>query len=203
MPKIKALILIAGKPGSGKTTLLKMADDKQVDLGDFRTMDCSDELKKYKSLCGDESILVKMRSGELLEASLVNKIIRQSLQDVEERVLLLSGFPRNLEQREFLTDILKSNDNNLSEAQLFIISVDVTDEVALQRMSDRGRGDDSNASVRLKYYQGLRETKFDEHISSHAQREVKLISIDNSLVQKEDFVKRCREVLESIRDEIS
>lgn len=122
------IIVLIGSPGSGKGTqgniLAKRLNIPCVSIGDiFRQMVASKDpiglsLKGY------------MDQGKLVPSELVNKTVQDFLsEDVNQKGCILDGYPRNLEQAKFLSE--------LSNQSKKIIFFDIEDELVLQRIAGR------------------------------------------------------------------
>ncbi len=122
------IIVLIGPPGSGKGTqgniLAKKLNIPCVSLGDlFRKMAAGKD---------EDGLLVKsyMDQGKLVPTSLVNKVLQKFLSaDINSRGCVLDGYPRNLEQAEFLY--------KLGHQNIKIIFFDIEDSLVLQRITGR------------------------------------------------------------------
>lgn len=122
------IIVLIGSPGSGKGTqgniLAKKLNIPFVSIGDmFRQMIANkDEIGL--------SVKSYMDRGELAPTELVNKIVQKFLStDPNKNGCVLDGYPRNLEQVEFL--------NKIGFRNIKIIFFDIEDTLVLQRIAGR------------------------------------------------------------------
>lgn len=98
-------ILLIGPPGAGKGTQSEEIVDRfgveHVTTGDAlranKDMDISDMGFEY------DTPREYMEAGDLVPDAVVNEIVRTALEDADGYVL--DGYPRNLEQAEYLDDI--------------------------------------------------------------------------------------------------
>lgn len=121
-------ILLLGAPGSGKGTLseylVKQHKFVHVSTGDiFRktielNLEFANELKSY------------MLKGDLVPDDLTNKIVKNYLQDLvkQNHSIVLDGYPRTIEQAEFLNNILELDK---------VFYLDVNHEILEKRLTGR------------------------------------------------------------------
>ena len=98
---IKKVILLIGPPGSGKGTQGKILAEKLM----LPHISTGDIFRKIATNNTDESRLLYeyMDSGKLVPSELVNKIVKTAiLSDDYKKGCILDGYPRNLEQAEYL-----------------------------------------------------------------------------------------------------
>jgi adenylate kinase len=122
------IIVLIGPPGSGKGTQGRLLAEK-LNLPHISTGDMFRESIKF----GDEQgLLVKkyMEEGKLVPAILVNQIVQKSLsQDLYKDGCILDGYPRNLEQVEFLKKFITQD--------IKVIFFDIDDQVVIERVLGR------------------------------------------------------------------
>ena len=101
----KINILIFGPPGSGKGTQCRILSETYSTILVIST---GDLLRNEAKLDTDTGKRVRsiMASGDLVDDDLVCEMFAKSIAKVKNG-FLLDGFPRNLSQAEFLTEILK------------------------------------------------------------------------------------------------
>ena len=124
----KKIILLIGPPGSGKGTQGKLLAEKLM----LPHISTGDIFRKIAINNTDESrILHKyMDSGKLVPSELVNRIVKQVLlSDDYKNGCVLDGYPRNLEQAEYLGKNV--------EAEISCVFFNVVDEVAIKRIAGR------------------------------------------------------------------
>lgn len=86
-----------------------------------------------------------MNAGELVPDELILGLIHERLDQTDAQGgWILDGFPRNLAQAGFLTDLLEE----IAQPADFVINLDVTDEVIVTRLLSRGRQDDEESVIR-------------------------------------------------------
>jgi len=135
-------IVLLGPPGSGKGTLGKQLSQKyEYEL--ISTGDILRDEKKSGSEIG-KKINDILGKGNLVSDEIVNKIIKNKIGIYQylDGQFILDGFPRNIQQAEFLDTI---GDIGL------VIYLEVSDNIIRQRVLERGktsgREDDQNVDI--------------------------------------------------------
>ncbi len=149
---MKKLFLIIGAPGSGKTTDAEIIAEKNSDtIAHYSTGD----LLRAEIASGSElgkTIESFTSKGNLVPLDIVINTIVSAIKSSSKNIILIDGFPRSVEQMEALDSILK----NESEVELVsVIEVEVSEDVAKDRVLGRARGADDNEEVfynRMKVY---------------------------------------------------
>ena len=126
----KTLIFL-GAPGAGKgTQAQRLSEDKgfiQVSTGDILRANVKEgtelgkEAKKY------------MEAGKLVPDKLIIAMVEEKLKELEDRDIILDGFPRTVKQAEALEELLNNVGRNLDVVILF----DVSDEEVIRRITGR------------------------------------------------------------------
>lgn len=140
---MKSLFLIIGAPGSGKTTdasLIAQANDNMVhySTGDL----LRSEIAKKSEL--GKKINDYISKGNLVPLEIVTSTIVDAIKNSKQDYIIIDGYPRSVEQMTELDKILSKNG---SVALKGVIEVDVSKEVAEERVLGRARGDDDNKEV--------------------------------------------------------
>ncbi len=141
---MKKLFLIIGAPGSGKTTdaelIAKRNSDKIVHYS-------TGDLLRAEVASGSElgqTIKSYIDNGNLVPLEIVINTIKSAIEKADKDIVLIDGFPRSVEQMKALDEMLKNTD----EIELVsVIEVEVSEEVARERVLGRARGADDNEEV--------------------------------------------------------
>ncbi len=149
---MKKLFLIIGAPGSGKTTDAEIIAANNPDtIAHYSTGD----LLRAEVASGTPlgaTIDSYISKGELVPLEIVIDTIVNAIKKSDKPVILIDGFPRSVEQMKALDEILSKEPDVELEA---VIEVDVSEEVAKERVLGRARGADDNEEVfknRMKVY---------------------------------------------------
>lgn len=139
-------LIFLGPPGAGKGTQAKIL----ADLLKIPHISTGDILRK--ALASQTPLGQKaqnyMDKGELVPDDLLFDLIRDRLSqpDAVESGWILDGFPRNVSQASFLENLLQE----LNQSCDRVIYLEVPDEVLVSRLLERGRQDDSQATIRRR-----------------------------------------------------
>ncbi|WP_457596595.1 adenylate kinase [Hydrogenimonas sp.] len=149
---MKKLFLIIGAPGSGKTTDAEIIAANNPDLiAHYSTGDLLRAEVASGSPLG-ATIDSYISKGNLVPLEIVIDTIVGAIKRSDKPVILIDGFPRSVEQMKALDKILADEPDVKLEA---VIEVDVSEEVAKERVLGRARGADDNEEVfknRMKVY---------------------------------------------------
>ncbi|PZT48790.1 adenylate kinase [Helicobacter valdiviensis] len=141
---MKKLFLVIGAPGSGKTT-----DAEIISKNNAETMVhySTGELLRAEVASGSEQgkLIESFTSkGNLVPLEIVVKTIVDAISNAPKDVVLIDGYPRSVEQMLELDKILADKrDIELT----CVIEVEVSKEVACDRVLGRARGADDNVEV--------------------------------------------------------
>lgn len=148
---MKKLFLIIGAPGSGKTTDAEIIAEQNEAIEHFSTGELLREEVASKSELG-QKIDSFISKGNLVPLEIVVDTIITAIKNANVDTILIDGYPRSNEQMTALDEILdKENDIKLTS----VIEVQVSQEVAKDRVLGRARGADDNEEVfynRMKVY---------------------------------------------------
>lgn len=124
-------LIIFGPPGAGKGTQAGLLEERigitQISTGDILREAMSEETplgKKAKSY---------VEAGELVPDELVRQLAEQAVGEEEYDDFVLDGYPRTLQQAEWLTEFLEEHGTPLDA----VLSLEVPDEVLVRRLSRR------------------------------------------------------------------
>ena len=146
------IIGIAGGTGSGKTTDASLIAEKNPEaIAHYST----GELLRDEVASGSElgkTIDSFVSAGNLVPLDIVINTIVSAIKNSPKNVILIDGFPRSDEQMRALDALLAKED---SVKLVSVIEVEVSEQVAMDRVLGRARGADDNATVfhnRMKVY---------------------------------------------------
>jgi len=148
---MKKLFLIIGAPGSGKTTDAELIAKKHKDITHYSTGDMFRAEVKTGSQLG-KTIDSYVSAGNLVPIEIVIKTIVTAIKNAPTSTVIIDGYPRSTEQMTELDNYLTTQ----NEVELTnVIEVEVSEEVACDRVLGRARGADDNVEVfnnRMKVY---------------------------------------------------
>ncbi len=96
-------ILIFGPPGAGKGTFSSRIMEIVPEFKHISTGDIFRENLKNETLLGKKA-KEYMEAGELVPDSLTNELVKDKLSKIEKQSWILDGYPRNMNQVEFLDE---------------------------------------------------------------------------------------------------
>ena len=162
--------IFLGAPGVGKGTMASKVEEgkgiKHISTGEIFRDNIKNETElglKVKSI---------LASGEYVPDEITNEIVKDALSTeyVKKNGFLLDGYPRTINQAQFLKD----NGFNISAA----ILLDAPDELVINRLLSRARGEDDTLEVikhRLDVYNKLTKPLIDFYTN-----EKLIIKVDSS-----------------------
>ena len=152
------ILIFFGPPGAGKGTQASLIS-QELKIPHLST---GDILRKKLLETDKLSLKLKeiMDTGNLVSDEILNQIIENRLnKDDCLNGFILDGYPRTIQQKNFLTDYLKNN--NLDISMIFDLKVD--EDVIIKRIKSRSnienREDDKDEVIKTRIYKYLKETK--------------------------------------------
>ena len=150
-------IIFFGPPGAGKGTQAKIISDflkvPHLSTGDILRKKLSDKDELANEL---RNI---MSSGNLVSDDILNSIVSTRLKSEENNGFILDGYPRTLEQSNFLNDFLLNTSNSIE----FIFNIQINFEILksriLKRSSEENRDDDNVDAIKTRYNEYLKSTE--------------------------------------------
>ena len=150
-------LLIVGPPGAGKgTQAVRIAESfgiPAISTGDiFRA-----------NVAGETDLGLKIKAildaGDYVPDSLTNELISDRLAEADaEQGFLLDGYPRTVQQVEFLDEFLAGRGEALAAVVQLVADRDEIVERLRRRALDQGRSDDTEEAIRHRQDVYLRET---------------------------------------------
>ncbi len=141
---MKKLFLIIGAPGSGKTTDAQLIAQKNADtIVHYST---GDLLREEVASGSDQGKIIDsfISKGNLVPLDIVVQTIVTALQNAPKNIVIIDGYPRSIEQMQALHQKLETQ-NSVQLTK--VIEVEVSEEVARNRVLGRARGADDNVEV--------------------------------------------------------
>jgi adenylate kinase len=124
-------LVLFGPPGAGKGTQARLLAEYR-DLLHLSTGDMLRAAVRNETLVGIEANGY-MTAGELVPDGVVNRIVADSLAEIDHIGFVLDGYPRTVDQAQFLLDLLEENSAPLDA----VVSLRVPEEHIVQRLSRR------------------------------------------------------------------
>jgi len=154
--------VITGRPGSGKTSCTSVAIDKYPSISlDVSLISAGDTLR---DIVGDRrnsmyKDIIVQHSEELsmarpLPQDLVGSIMEERLSNIDQRLILLDGYPRFLNQISRFKDIAQS----LGRRVVGILDFEVADSISTERLLSRG-----SRSEEVSYTEQVISQRLDEY----------------------------------------
>lgn len=137
------MVIFFGSAGSGKSVQGQLLATSQ----NWRWLSMGQLLRDTK----DAEILSILGEGKLIPYERTNEILTEALQQTGgDRGVVLEGYPRQLEQAEWLITNQPHNGHSVQA----VIVLEVPPEEAIKRLSLRKRADDTPAAIneRLRTY---------------------------------------------------
>ena len=163
---MKQLVIIVGLPGSGK--------DTQIDLlSKSKKIEVIKVGKLIRDLSNSNDDIKKvMQSGGLVDSNLVNNIIKDQIDSyAQDSLIIADGYPRSLDQAEWLEEYAQNNDIEL----INYVLLSIPDSEAITRLLKRGRIDDVSNVIQNRINIFHSQT---EEVIEYYNHKSKFISVD-------------------------
>ena len=130
------MILFVGPPGSGKSVQGQLLSARHG----FRWVSDGQLLRDTK----DPAAYEHMTKGEMVDNDLVNRLVGEAIGRAKDIAhLVLDGYPRQLEQAQWLVDELPKHERSIAA----VIVLNVPDGEISRRLKIRGRLDDNEEVI--------------------------------------------------------
>lgn len=135
------MIIVIGVAGVGKSTQCQMLKDsgkyQWLSVGQFLRDTVEDPEKK-----------AAMLSGDILDDTFVLPHLAKKLSELGDTPeLVIDGFPRTITQAKWLIELNEQSIINISH----ILNLTAREEVARERLEDRGRNDDTEEAIAERF----------------------------------------------------
>lgn len=130
-------IVLIGPPGSGKSTIGKALQRRcRRSMAYISSGDIAREMAK-----NNQQILIDLSRGKLAPESEMRSEIYRRLYDINyhKKIFILDGFPRFLDQMEWLQERFP---------KLLVIKIEIPEPTCRTRVIERGRMDDNEQAIR-------------------------------------------------------
>ena len=184
-------IIFFGPPGAGKGTQANIIS-KYLNVSHLSTGD----ILRKKLLENDNlanKLKLTMAAGNLVSDDILNPIVSSRLSKEVSKGFILDGYPRTLNQSEFLNNFLSSTSNSINYIFNIQISFEILKNRILIRSSEENREDDNINVIETRYTEYLNST---EKVSNFYKDKYSSIfyEIDGSL-QIEEITKKIKKFL--------
>lgn len=138
----------------------------------------------------NQEVIADITAGKLAPSEVVQDLLMERLESAPANaMILLDGFPRMLDEAEWLARLETKADYFLVQ----VIWLEISEEEAKKRLLARGREDDSEESIRHKWDDYHRQT---EPVKEYYLKAGK-ISIIDGIGDRETITERIMEALKS------
>lgn len=159
------MIIFFGPAGAGKSIQGQMLAARHG----WRWLSAGQMLRDTR----DEEIHKVLATGELVDNSVTYRLVTDAVNSARDvRRVVLDGFPRELEQTEWLLD----SSNKLSRHVQLVVVIDVPVEEIMRRLAIRGRFEDKPDIIRRRLE--IYESEVTPVLDLFRQRGVKVVEID-------------------------
>jgi adenylate kinase len=150
-------LLIMGPPGAGKgTQAARIAASWGIPA--IATGDIFRENRKNRTPLGLQVEAI-MDAGDYVPNSLTNAVVASRLDEDDARSgFLLDGYPRTVDQIEYLDELLASKGQSLDAVIQLVADQDEVVQRLLKRAHEQGRTDDTEETIRHRLELYDRET---------------------------------------------
>ena len=148
---MKKLFLIIGAPGSGKTTDAELIAAKYENITHYSTGDMF-RAEVASGTQRGEIIETYISAGNIVPIDIAIETILQAIKNAPTDVIIIDGYPRSIEQ---MVELDKYLINDSVVKLVNVIEVEVSEQVARDRVLGRLRGSDDNVEVfnnRMRVY---------------------------------------------------
>ncbi len=153
------VLVLLGAPGSGKGTLSAKLKN-ELGYIHLSTGDLFRKIMKSDSPLG-KKINEVIQSGKLVSDDLTNELVKQELDSIKNKNIVLDGYPRTVDQAKYLDSITK-----VDKAVL----IDVNKDIIIKRISGRRMCPKCNSIYNIYFMPPKSENVCDHDGSTLIQR---------------------------------
>ncbi len=150
-------IIFFGPPGAGKGTQAKLISEylnlPHLSTGDILRAKITQKDKLALKL---KNILA---SGKLVSDDILNEIVSDKILNYCNDGFILDGYPRTLEQANFINNLFKINSIKLNYIFEIEIEFAILENRILKRSKEENRDDDNLKVIQTRYDEYLKSTK--------------------------------------------
>ena len=184
-------LIFFGPPGAGKGTQAKIISE-YLNISHLSTGD----ILRKKLLEKDDlayELNKIMSSGNLVSDDILNSIVASRLRNESSKGFILDGYPRTLQQSEFLENFLLETSNSINFIFNIEINFEILTSIIIKRSSEESREDDNLEVIETRYNEYLNST---QKVSDFYKNKYSQIfhQIDGSF-QIEEITKKIKEIL--------
>ncbi len=184
-------IIFFGPPGAGKGTQASIISEylnvPHLSTGDIlrkKLLDSDNLANELKKI---------MSAGKLVSDDILNSIVSSRLSEESDNGFILDGYPRTLNQSQFLNNFLSQTSNSIN----FIFNIHINFEILrsriLKRSSEESRDDDNIDVIETRYSEYINST---QKVSNYYKDNLQSIfyELDGSL-QIDEITEKIKQIL--------
>ena len=184
-------IIFFGPPGAGKGTQASIISEylnvPHLSTGDIlrkKLLDSDNLANELKKI---------MSAGKLVSDDILNSIVSSRLSEESDNGFILDGYPRTLNQSQFLNNFLSQTSNSIN----FIFNIQINFEILrsriLKRSSEESRDDDNIDVIETRYNEYINST---QKVSNYYKDNLQSIfyELDGSL-QIDEITEKIKQIL--------
>ena len=150
-------IIFFGPPGAGKGTQAKIISES-LKISHLSTGDILRKKLLDKDNLANELKEI-MSSGNLVSDDILNSIVSSRLKNESTKGFILDGYPRTLQQSEFLNNFLSDMSSSINYIFNIQINFETLKTRILKRASEEGRDDDNIDAIETRYNEYINSTQ--------------------------------------------